>query len=130
MFGFSGFIVKSAFAIWYWDDFMIIAFRLHNILIQNDQSKYIVSDYVLSPIGVVCNHNSFFVHSSNFFFFIFFFCEKPRNFMFIMRFGPRRSFYEKKSLPASCGQNLNVKKFQFQIISKPFDRSTLCLIRW
>ena len=37
-----------------------------------------------------------------------------------MRFGPRRSFYKK----SSGGQNLYHENFQFQIISKPFDRST------
>ena len=32
--------------------------------------------------------------------------------------------------PASCGQNFKVEKFQFQIISKPFDQSTLYLLWW
>ena len=33
-----------------------------------------------------------------------------------------------KSRLASCGQNLHVEKFHFQIISKPFDRSTSYLV--
>ena len=60
-----------------------------------------------------------------------FFFEKPRNFQFFMCFGPRRSFYEKSSgvrRLASCGQNFNQEKFRFQIISKPFDRSTSYLV--
>ena len=32
--------------------------------------------------------------------------------------------------PASCGQNFNQEKFRFQIISKPFDRSTSYLVWW
>ena len=51
--------------------------------------------------------------------------EESRDFMFFMRFGPRGSFYGQSS---SGGQNLDVEKFQFQIISKPFDRSTSYMV--
>ena len=60
-----------------------------------------------------------------------FFLRNQEIFSFFMCFGPRRSFYEKSSgvrRPASCGQNFNVEKFRFQIISKPFDRSTSYLV--
>ena len=51
----------------------------------------------------------------------FFFFEKPRNFMFFMCFGPRRSFYEKTSgvwRPASgvLRTKLGRKKFQSQMV--------------
>ena len=55
-----------------------------------------------------------------------FFFEKPRNFMFFMCFGPRRSFYEKSS--GVRRTKLGRWKFQFQIISKPFDRSPSYLV--
>ena len=60
--------------------------------------------------------------------FFFFFFEKPRNFMFLCVLEPGDHFT--KSRPASCGQNFNQEKFRFQMISKPFDRSTSYLVWW
>ena len=51
---------------------------------------------------------------------VFFFFRKTNIFYAFYAFGPMRSFYEK----LSSGQNFNLEKFQFQIISKPFDQST------
>ena len=39
------------------------------------------------------------------------FSQKPRNLMFFMGFGPRRSFYEK----SSGGQNFNLVNFNFKL---------------
>ena len=67
-----------------------------------------------------------FVHFSpkkNFFFF-----RNQEILCFLCVLGPGDHFT--KSRPVSCGQNLDVEKFQFQIISKPFDRSTSYLVWW
>ena len=58
-----------------------------------------------------------------------FFFEKPRNFLvFLCVLDPGDHFT--KSRPASCGKIFNQEKFHFQIISKPFDRSTSYLVWW
>ena len=57
-----------------------------------------------------------------------FFFQGTKNFMFFMRFGSRQSFFEK--LSSLLPPKFKLAKFQFQIISKPFDRSTSYLVWW
>ena len=88
---------------------------------------------ILSPHFVLCGpvfesqRLYVFVHFSQTFFFFFFF-RNQEILCFFMRLDPGDHFT--KSRPASCGQNLHVEKFHFQIISKPFDRYTSYLVWW
>ena len=57
-----------------------------------------------------------------------FFLRNQEIFSFLCVLDPGDHFT--KIRPASCGQYLDVEKFQFQIISKPFDRSPSYLVWW